>query len=455
MRQIHDINLMTLTEYHIYTIPSGSYFGKQPNDIFLVYAPLSGNMFLADPNTINKLDNAISGKENDDEICRLIETLQDTSDIKIETIQHLEDYQVLYVLPNFICNFSCSYCFSAKGRSKKELSQSQLKATLDYFVNTNRGQKALKITFVGGGEPMMSWQLVKYGIEYASALAEEQKIELYFGLITNGSVADEDMLEVLFRNKVMPRISFEILEEIQNKQRGQYAKVCQTIDKMLNKGIKCEVRSMITPVNVERMEEMVLEMTRRFPGIDRYYFDPITDADTFSDPAFTNDFYKAYNDSFIKARKLAKTYGKEVKNGVLRSLDTLVERYCNGEFCLTPEGTFSICMEVSSPEEENYHEHVYGFIDETDNLKIDKEKFYYLKEKEMAQQNPACKSCFIRWNCGGGCMSNNNKYAKNILDIICESNRNLALTLLLERLNEEYIEENGITLDELINNNIQ
>jgi radical SAM protein with 4Fe4S-binding SPASM domain len=450
MKHLFEIN-MALAEHNIYAIPSGDRFGKAPNELFLIYAPLSGNMLMADTDTVGKLNDVLKGKESNEDVCQLMNLLQDTSETQIDTIQHPKDYQVLYVLPNFICNFSCSYCYSAKGRSKKELSQYQLKSAIDYFVDKDRGQKNLKITFAGGGEPMMSWKLIKFGIEYASTLAEKQGIDLYFGLITNGSILNKDILDTLSRCQVIPRISFEILEEIQNKQREQYDKVCRTIDELLENKILCEVRSMITPDNVMRMEEMVKEMAERFPAINCYYFDPITDAVTFSDPKFTAHFYKTYNQSFIKARELAKSQGAKVKNAVLRSLDTVVERYCNGEFCLTPEGTISICLEVSSPEEDNYQQHIYGVV-ENDSVTIDTEKFHFLKEKEMAQQNPSCQTCFIRWNCGGGCMANNTKYTKEVLEVICESNRDLSLTLLLERLDEEYKEENGMTLVELINN---
>jgi len=441
---------MTLEEHNIYAIPSGDRFGKTADELLFIYAPLSGKMLMADSDTVEKLNAALNEKENDEDIELLLNLLQDTSEEKRETVHAPEDYHVLYVLPNFICNFSCSYCYSAKGRSKKELSQSQLKSTIDYFVDKKRGQKALKITFVGGGEPMMSWKLVKFGIEYASILAKKQGIELFFGLITNGSILNRDILDTLSRYKVMPRISFEILEEIQNKQRGQYDKVCQTIDKLIENGVSCEVRSMITPDNVMLMEEMVREILNRFPAIYSYYFDPITDPRTFSAPETTAQFYKTYNQSFLNARQIAKSHGKELKNAVLRSLDTVVERYCNGEFCLTPEGTISICLEVSSPAEDNYQQHIYGIVD-NDSITIDTEKFHILKEKEMAQQNPSCQTCFIKWNCGGGCMANNAKYSQKVLEVICESNRNLSLSLLLDRLDEEYKEETGMTLEELIN----
>ena len=444
---------MELENHAVFTIPIGHYFGKKKCDYYLIYAPLSGNMMLADDLTVHKIEQYLQQKTDDEELDELLQVLTDTSETVIETVRHLEDYRVLYVLPNFTCNFTCSYCYAAKGRSNKQLSLQHLKAVLDYFVNARRCKgKSLKISFTGGGEPALSWHLVKSGLEYATYLAERQGIDLYFGLITNGSIINDEMLEQLSYHRVTPRISFEILEEIQNKQRGQYHKVCNVINRMLQAGICCEVRAMITPDNVHRMEEMTLEMIARFPAIAHYYFDPITDATVFHDITFTRDFYRDYHLNFMKAGQTAKKHGKEVRNTVTRGLETVVERHCNGEFCLTPEGTLSICMEVSSPQEKEYEKHVYGYIDENNSLQIDENKFYFLKEKEMAVKNPNCTSCFLKWNCGGGCMANNNKYTKEILEVICEATRELAIALLLEKLDENQLETTGISLRESVDN---
>jgi len=425
---------MTLSNLHqnIFIIPVGHYFDSAKNDLYLVYAPLSGNMMLADEPTVQKMKQT----GEDPEMKELMQTLTDATET-VETIENLEDYRVLYVLPNYTCNFSCSYCYSAKGRSDKRLSPHHLKAVLDYFVDARRSDgQPLKISFVGGGEPMISWDLVKYGLEYASSLAQKQGIEIFFGLITNGSIINDEMLDTLSYYRVVPRISFEILEEIQNKQRGHYSEVCNVIDRMLNAGIHCELRSMITPDNVHLMEEMTLEMITRFPAIDHYYFDPITDAKIFHDVEFTRIFFRNYRHFFMKARRRAEKNDKDLRNAVSRSLETIVERYCNGEFCLTPEGTISICLEVSSPKEKEYEKHIYGYVDENNTLQIDRKKFQYLKEKEMAVHRPKCKSCFVKWNCGGGCMANNNQYAEEILDMICDSTRELSVELLLEKLIE-------------------
>jgi radical SAM protein with 4Fe4S-binding SPASM domain len=444
---------MQLEDYNIFTIPVGHYFGKATDAFYLIYAPLTDNMLMSDADTVHRMKEAEHTENKDAEIEELLDQLKETGYTGVPAVQQPEDYQVLYVLVNYICNLSCSYCFSARGRSNKALSKANLKAVLDYFIDSQRsGGKPLKITFTGGGEPTMSWDVVKYGLEYASQLAEEQKIPLKFGLISNGSLITEEMVGILSRYHVSSRISFEIIEEIQNKQRGFYHKVCRAIDAMVKAGIKVEIRSVITPDNVNRMDEMADEMIKRFPEVDTYYFDPVADSKIFYDETLTALFYDSYRRSFLKAKQLATQNNKQIKCAVSRSLETIVDRYCQGEFCLTPEGTISVCMEVSSPQEEGYEQHIYGRVDENRKLVIEYDKYRQLRQKDMACNNPRCETCFVKWNCGGGCMASNNQYSEAIRKIICDFTQTFSCDLLLEKLNGMQIMQSGISLHELVNN---
>ena len=77
-----------------------------------------------------------------------------------------KDYTLLTVLPNNTCNFSCSYCYSAAGRNRSVLPLKKLFAAIKYFIISKpKGfDKPLSISFMGGGEPMLSWDNVKAGI---------------------------------------------------------------------------------------------------------------------------------------------------------------------------------------------------------------------------------------------------------------------------------------------------
>lgn len=127
----------------------------------------------------------------------------------------------------------------------------------------------------------------------------------------------------------------------------------------------------------------------------------------------------------------------------------VVERYCTGEFCLTPEGTITVCHQISSPNEKNYGDFIYAAVNDEGILDVDQAKFKSLVSRDTIYTNPKCKDCFIKWNCGGGCMMQNSQYSPEILDVICEFTRRFSKTLLFERLGEQF-REAGDSLDQHI-----
>jgi radical SAM protein with 4Fe4S-binding SPASM domain len=185
------------------------------------------------------------------------------------------------------------------------------------------------------------------------------------------------------------------------------------------------------------------------------YFDPVADHNLFRDANFTRTFYDTYRKSMLKARRIAANSGKNVLCAVSRSLETVSERYCNGEFCLTPEGTVSVCLEVSSPGEETYLQNIYGAVNDKNILTINREKYQALRQSQMADANPECHQCFVKWNCGGGCTAERRRYTAEIQNIICDFVRDFSCDLLLEKLNETELETSGLTLTELVTQNLK
>lgn len=439
-------------KYNIYQLPLTEDYGR--DDVFLLYAPVAGNMMIASDEECRQLRHLVEHPEDaTSDMADIVEalTVGMPADSRDGKVTNVGDFLRMYVLPNYVCNFSCSYCFSAKGRSKKVMRREDLKAALDFFIDSRRvSTDRLAISYLGGGEPTISWDLVKYGLEYADERARQHGIEMMTTIVTNGSVINEDMVETFRKYNVRPRISFEILEEIQNKQRGQYAQVCRGIDMLCKGGVTTMVRSMITPDNVELMPQMIQQLHNRFPSIVTALFDPITSGETFASPSFTQYFYDRYYDRFLEARQLATGYAISLGCTPLRNLDMVVERFCTGELCLTPEGTVTLCHQVSSPLEHHYNEYVYARV-EDGRLVVDHDKFASLIRQNTIYSQPRCRDCFIKWNCGGGCMMQNNQYSDEVLDVICRFTRRFSKHMLIERLADNYAEE-GESLSETIKN---
>lgn len=423
---------------NIFLIPVGDHFGEWESGYWLVYAPLSGKMLIADGNSIADINRFIN--KEDDRIAdkSIISTLNElVTDKPIEDylgkLEHINDIQKMSVLPNHTCNFSCSYCYSAKGRANVVLKEELLKQALDYFIDPKRlKERYLTISFIGGGEPLLSWDLVKSGISYAHNLAEEHGFNLMMTLITNGSIMNHEIMHYLKRYHVLPDISFDILKDIQDKQRKNYDKVSQTIRLLCENDLCPSINATITPLTVNRLTEMFEHMASHFPKVKNMIFEPVVSPDLFPTPKDLKAFYDTYLTNFLYVRQLAEQEGKNITCRIYKNIDSIIDRGCPSKFALTPQGDISICYCTSSPNEPYYDKRVYGSADEG-GIHLNEQKFESI-HKINVHHYDKCTHCFAKWHCGGGCMCPNDLYTEPFLDEICHFTRKLIKTVLLKRM---------------------
>lgn len=425
-----------LKKHEIYPIEVDTNDEKSGINSYLVYSPLSEQFFMANKSDIDALEHYLSTGEGDKEIADVINSIlsEQTNKRTIPSRREVNELHKLTILPNYTCNFNCSYCYSSQGRSTKKLEIEKAKAAIDFFINRERTDlKELWLAILGGGEPFLSVGNVSQIIQYARQRAKEQGIMLGIGLTTNGSIYNAELSDIMIKNNVALGVSFEVLEDIQNIQRQSYDKVCKVVTQYLNDGVDVSIKSIITQRNVNRLEEMVEHLHKIFPTVRSYKLQIVEDTESFSDLAVMRGFYKDFSAHFFAARELGHRYNIDVYVLASKYIDTLVEHYCGGEMCLTPEGSISVCHRISSPNETNYNDFVYGTIDDRLNITFDDEKFRKLISHDI-NANPKCKDCFVKWHCGGGCLAQAYTYDENRLNIICDWTRDFTKQLLLKRI---------------------
>ena len=432
---------IALNEKNIFLIPVSDCLGNPAagKEFYIVYAPLAGKMLVADEEGISRQLDAV------------VDELTVSGDPKrfFSKVGCAADLQKMSILPNHTCNFSCSYCYSARGRSNTVLEKDKLRTGLEYFINPGRlRERNISISFIGGGEPLLSWDLVRYGIEYASELAHRHGFNLLMTLITNGSIMNDEIIGCLKQYEVLPDVSFDILEDAQNKNRRHFDAVCRTLDMLCDAGLVPSVNATITPDTVNRMDEMLDFMDTRFPRIVNMVFEPVVSDAIFPTPRDLRDFYAAYLDGFMRVRRHAAQKGKTVTCRIYKNIDSLLERGCPSKFTLTPQGDISICYCTSSPREKQYAARTYGHID-TAGVHIDDDKFNMIHGINVYSFEK-CTHCYAKWHCGGGCMCPNDLYDDKHLDEVCRFTCEMVKQTLLERLNERCLDESGSNLQEYI-----
>lgn len=217
-----NIKVMKYSDYEIFNIPVGDDLRLHHfDDVSILYAPLCDQIALVD----RKDEDAIRRYlEKGDSIQPELKDWVDEMKASVipQTIDAPDISQTtkMSLLPNLTCNFTCSYCYSAQGRSSTVISWEKAKVVLDYFINPNRIRpQHLSLFISGGGEPLISWDVTRKCIQYAVTRCREFGFTIHISVVTNGSMLNEQIVEFLHEYNCSVCISFEVLPHLQELQR--------------------------------------------------------------------------------------------------------------------------------------------------------------------------------------------------------------------------------------------
>lgn len=449
------MNCNQLSEKNIFVIPIGDHWGVDKERICMVYAPLNGHISLGTPAMIEKLDACAGGSGSDKETEAALSVFQAKGNVPVHYLpESPHDLYQIDILANYTCNFKCVYCYSAAGRSSKQIEFEKIKAVIDYlFCSGKKQTNPYIINFSGGGEPLLSFDLIRQTVEYIEQVNAGKHYIYNIGLVTNGSLITPEIIDYLQGKKVDMAVSFEILERLQNKERGCYDKVAANIDLMLEKGFPFGIRTTFTPESVGCMCEMVEELARRFPKLRKVVYDTVLSPDLFPTPESLQVYYDTFVEEYYKAKKLGAEKGISVESIAVETLSMVRDRTCEGKIVLTPMGTLSSCARVSSPLERLYEDYIYGHTG-PDGLVFDNEKFKDIMAHNNIYTQPMCAHCFAKWNCGGGCRLFHDSFGPEFEEVRCEFVRKGLKRQMLDVLAANFRKSSGTGLHEFISTKI-
>lgn len=423
----------TLNTKNIYAISVGRYFDVEDSKCQLVYAPLANLFFLSTPNEVERLEALANKGEHDDATLQQLVGQSAIPDATSEVSE--ETFCTLHLLLNERCNFKCKYCYSASGRSTAELNMKQIASMLDYFLSNKR--KAVKdrtIMFMGGGEPALSWKILKDATLYAEKAAAENSVTPHFAITTNGSILNDEMIAFFKEHSFTVQLSFEVLPDVQNEQRGFYDIVATNVVKLTEAGVGNYVRSTITEKNVDRIPEMVRYCHEHFPLVKKLSCQQVVDPTFFTSTDIVKDFFDRYYKSFKEGELVAQELGITLRSSSSHLINySKRERFCYNLVCLTPYGTLTVCPDVSSPTEADYKDAVFGAVNNSDEVEIDTVRFQSITSGNI-HTIEKCRNCYARWNCGSGCPSSRRVYTSEIFDAICDHYRRMLVDSLINVL---------------------
>lgn len=128
------------------------------------------------------------------------------------------------------CNLSCSYCHFHEKKSRIKTGDMDVFKILDHVmasIETNQ-IPVFKIGFVGNGEPLLDFELLKSYLLYLANYLEEGRIAAY--TISNGLLLNEEMLLFFKKYHVNVGISIDGIASVHDRYRcGTHAKVMERI----------------------------------------------------------------------------------------------------------------------------------------------------------------------------------------------------------------------------------
>ena len=419
-----------LQQNHIYLIPRASGTGK------LIYSPLRKMLFsasdaVAEAIRVYIMDGtplpASYGRIGD-----YMHTMMERQAV-LPRERNVGSRNHAVILLSHRCNLACSYCYAQEARSSETMERSVLNTVIDNLFRAADGN--LMFTFMGGGEPTLTWDLLSYGIERIRSWKYDQS-KVKVGVTTNGTLLNRNRIAWLKALNADVGISFEILPDIQDRQRGfqgggrsSHVAVDEAICLLAEAEIYPRLRATITPDNLHRMTEMVEYANRHYPRLKKLHFEHAT-----QEGLSTEDYYAPFVDEFFKAKRTAAGYGIELRNSVITSVYSLRSRFCKGEYCITPSGSIVSCHRVASADDPLFGKFHYGQATAS-GVELDEEKRAEIQA--LAEAKPTeCEECFARWHCAGICTENKFYFETGSLDRLCQFARDMIRRELEERAGE-------------------
>ncbi len=427
------------------------------NGMYIVLDVNSGGVHIIDELTYDVLDyvsepvpdkcpeeaiKALAEKYPENEIVEAFDEIRSLADDKILFSE--DDYEkyaetsvaspvkALCLLISQDCNMCCEYCFASKGDYGKGRMLMDLetgKKAIDFLIEKSANRRALEIDFFGG-EPLMNFKVVKQIVEYAREQEKIHNKNIKFTLTTNGVLLNDEIIE--FLNKEMYNVVLSVdgrkcvNDRVRktNNGKGTYDIFMPKYKKLVEgRGNKdWYVRGTFTKYNLDFTEDV---MSLFNEGFEQISVEPVMAPADMPYAITEEDLPKIFDEYDRLANKIREitAQGKFINFfHFMMDLDQgpcVIKRLkgcgCGNEYvAISPDGDIYPCHQFVGIDEYKMGSIFDGSFD-TD-MKNDFSCAHVYSK-------PACRECWAKFYCSGGCNANNYLYKGDIRtshEISCE-----------------------------------
>lgn len=352
------------------------------------------------------------------------------------------------------CNMRCQYCFAGTGdygHERMMMNEETGKKAIDFLIEQSGPRTNLDID-VFGGEPLMNWDVVKKLVAYCRKREQETGKNLRLTLTTNATLLTDDKIDFINREFKNVVLSIDGREKVHDKMRPfpkgvpSHKIVVDKIKKFVEKRGDKEyyLRGTFTAHNLDFAED-VLALAELGLQVS---LEPVVappDVDYSLNEGHLPEIEKEYE-------RLGKLLAEREEKGdfinffhfniFLGSGACLYKRAkgcgVGSEYCaVTPEGDIYPCHQLVGEEHfilGNVHRPEEGL----------REDYLELFKTLLLPDKEACRNCWAKYFCSGGCAANAYYATGNpdgISEMACDMTRKrLEVALWLENERRERAE---------------
>ncbi|MDL2234823.1 thioether cross-link-forming SCIFF peptide maturase [Christensenellaceae bacterium OttesenSCG-928-L17] len=321
------------------------------------------------------------------------------------------------------CNLRCAYCFAATGEFQGErmlMPFETASAALDFLMLRSKGRKNLEVDLFGG-EPLMNFDVVRQIVSYGRELEKKHQKVIRFTMTTNALALTDERMHYLNENMHNIVLSLDGRKEIHDALRktvngqGSYDHILPQIQKMVRLRGDGEyyVRGTFTNRNLDFVEDV---RALRDAGFEQISMEPVV-LDDASPYAIRKEHVARICEEYDKLCRFvieSEEEGKwfhffhfylDLANGPCLNKRIAGCGAGTEYVAVTPDGDLYPCHQFVGEEPYcmgNVHTGVF------------QEQIAKAFLQCNVRTKAACKACWAKYFCSGGCAANAWKYNGDI-----------------------------------------
>jgi len=308
------------------------------------------------------------------------------------------------------CNLRCVYCYANAGTESKTVEMEWLtaKSVIDFVTANARsdlssGTEPPSVTFHGGGEPTVHWDLMVRCVKYAKARDSRTR----FSMSSNG-VWSASQRQFICRHFQNVSLSMDGVPSVQNGQRPtrsggeSFAAVMESIQEMDAAGVEYGIRMTVLESSVELMPESVrficqntraraIQIEPTFTSSRGHYAD------------ITTSFADVFADRFMEAWEIGRQAERQVYYSGARPW-VVAPLFCQAPLkaaVATADGRLVTCFEVFSEQSPLAGGFTVGRVCDGA-VEYDRQALQAFLDTQQRRREE-CEDCFCYWHCCGDC----------------------------------------------------